>query len=257
MKAKLKIFFQIRTFLISLFFMIPASAQSKEKITIAMGLTRPPYIDEKTASGLEFEIIDSSFKSVGVKIKPIFASLKRGNLLYNEKYVDGVSTKIVHSLKGYYSEPYINFHNIAVTLKSRNLKITKIEDLNKLSISAFQTAQTVLGPEFKKVTSQNPKYTETQHQESQVAQLLAGRIDVVVMDFLIFKNYREQMKEKGIDSEVTIHQIFPTTHYVMIFHEARNRDAFNKGLSQIRNDKTYSKIMEKYTGCADFSPNCL
>jgi polar amino acid transport system substrate-binding protein len=216
-------------------------------VHIAMPLTKPPYIFEDTASGLEHDIIIESFKAVGIKAKPIFAPMNRGIPLFKSGKADGVINKLEHSLKGFPSDTYLNYHNVAASLKSRQLSIKSIQELSPFSVAAFQTAKVILGKEFDAVMSANKKYTEVAEQKNQVEQLLRKRVDVIVGDILIFRYYQRKFKEDAnLDEEIAIHDIFATTPYKVMFKDAKLRDEFNKGLAIIRKNKVYSRLVERY-----------
>lgn len=218
-------------------------------VKIAFGLSKPPYVTQDTPGGLEYDIISEALKAAGHKMIPVFASLNRGELSLRLKEVDGAATKRKNSLEGYYqSDPYIDYYNFAASLKSRQLKIHSIEDLEKYSITAFQTAKILMGPEFKAMAKKNPRYSEVADQQVQMAQLLKKRVDVIVADILIMKYYQRKLKtDEGLSEEITLHDIFPTNSYVVMFNDPKIRDSFNKGLATIRANKTYSKLIDNYS----------
>lgn len=214
---------------------------------IAMALSKPPYIFEEDASGLESDIIRESFKAVGVSFKPSFIPMNRAEVLYKSGQVDGVINKLEHSLDGFPSDSYIDYYNVAASLKSRNLKIQTLDDLANLRIGAFQTAKNVLGEKFHSVATKNPKYTEIAEQLTQVEQLLRKRVDVIIGDILVIKYYQRKLKEDlNLNEEIAIHDLFNTTSYRIMFKTAEMRDLFNKGLKIIRKNKAYSDIITRY-----------
>lgn len=225
-------------------------AFSKEA-QIAMALSKPPYIFEDDASGLECDIIREAFKAVGTDFKPIFVPMNRAENSFKSGKVDGVINKLEHSLDGYPSDSYIDYYNVAASLKSKNLKIQSLDDLANLSIGAFQTAKNVLGDKFKTIATKNQKYTEVAEQKLQVEQLLRKRVDVIIGDILVIKYYQRKLKEDlQLNEEIAIHDLFTTTSYRIMFKTAEMRDAFNNGLKIIRKNKVYSNIISRYTSSA-------
>ncbi len=215
---------------------------------IAMGLSKPPYIDQEFESGLECDIIRESLKAVGILFKPNFVSLNRGEILFKTNQVDGVINKHTGLLQGFPSDPYIEYHNTAASLSSRNISIQKTSDLQGYSVSAFQTAKSLLGPDFKAMAEKNPRYFEVADQQAQVEQLLRKRADVIIGDVLIFKYYQRKLKNTyHLDDEMVLHDLFPASSYVIMFQTEELRDAFNKGLAIIRKNKTYAGLISKYT----------
>lgn len=197
-----------------------------EEAHIAMALSKPPYIFEKEdASGLECDIVRESFKAVGIDFRPSFVPLNRGEALFKSGRVNGVINKLEHSIEGFPSDSYIDYYNVVASLKkNRKLKIETIDDLADLSVAGFQTAKSVLGDKFKSVMTKNTKYTEVAEQLTQVEQLLRKRVDAIVGDILIIKDYQRNLKEDaGLDAEIAIHDLFPSTAYRIMFKTAEMR----------------------------------
>lgn len=233
-------------FLLSLGSSFFANADIKE-VKIAMGTNKPPYIFTATAGGLECEILRESFKAVNIKFVPSFLPPNRGEVLFKAKKVDGVINKLENSFEGFPSNTYIDYYNVAVSLRSKKLSIVNVADLSKYSVAGWQTAKKHLGPEFAAMAEKNTEYTEIAEQLIQVKQLLKKRVDVIVGDILIIKYYQRKLKEEdNLQDEISIHDLFKTTNYVIMFQSKELRDQFNLGLAIIRKNKAYSKILDKY-----------
>ncbi|OYZ20302.1 MAG: hypothetical protein B7Y39_11040 [Bdellovibrio sp. 28-41-41] len=233
---------------VTLFLMVIALLGFAEEAHVAMALSKPPYIFEEDASGLECDIIRESFKAVRIDFKPSFVPMNRAEALFKSGQVNGVINKLENSLDGFPSDPYIDYYNVVASLKNRKLKIKTIDDLANLRVAGFQTAKSVLGDKFNSVMTKNTKYTEVAEQLTQVEQLLRKRVDAIVGDILIIKYYQRNLKEDaGLDAEIAIHDLFPSTAYRIMFKTAKMRDSFNKGLKIIHKKKIYSGIISRYT----------
>ena len=145
----------------------------------------------------------------------------------------------------YYSDNYITYENIAVSLQKNHLKIKSISDLSNKDIITFQNAKKYLGKDFKETVSQNANYYEFYDQKKQVKMLYKSRIQVIVLDRNIFYYYRHNSKEEFKD-EVVIHEIFPANKYKIAFKDSKIRDKFNEGLKVIKSSGRYEKIINKY-----------
>ena len=51
-----------------------------------------------------------------------------------------------------------------------------------------------------------------------------------------------------VNRPIKIHRIFPRNPFTVAFKNAPDRDDFNRGLKIIRENGTYQKIFESYTG---------
>ena len=209
----------------------------------------PPYVFEND-TGILVDIVRTALAASDYKIKPIYVPIGRGLKMFSEKQADG--TTIIQENSGlnvYYSENFMQYHNRAYALKSRNFEIHSVADLKGKSIIGFQNADKSLGEEFRQIATRNTKYKEMAQQEAQVQVLLLGRTDIAVMDESIFHYYRQKLVNEGKitkDEEYVSFEIFPPTPYKAAFNDPKIRDAFNKGIAAMRKDGRYEAIYRKY-----------
>lgn len=236
-------------FLLSFF--LAHSCASAQDLTIIFTKYSPPYVFEND-TGIVVEIVRTALEDKGYKIKPVYVPIGRGFKMFSDKQVDG--TTIIQEnagLQAYYSDDFMQYHNLAFALKSRNFDIRSITDLRGKSILSFQRADVSLGEEFRKIATRNSKYKEIAQQEAQVQVLLLGRTDIAVMDENIFHYYRQQLITEGKadkNQEFIGFKIFPPTPYKAAFKDPQIRDAFNKGIAAMRKDGRYEAIYRKYNG---------
>ena len=233
-----------------LVFCVMSGPVSAAELKIIFSKYTPPYVFED-GSGIVVDIVRTALEAGGHKIKPAYVPIERGFKMFAEKQVDG-TTIIQESsgLKAEYSEDFMQYHNRAFALKSRNLAIRSVADLRDKAVVAFQNADKYLGGDFGRAVAGNRQYKEMAQQEAQTQMLLLGRIDVAVMDESIFRYYRhkliaERKTEQAL--EYVGYDIFPPTPYKAAFIERRVRDDFNKGIAAMRKDGRYDAIYRKYT----------
>jgi polar amino acid transport system substrate-binding protein len=228
-----------------------AGAQAPgNELKIVFSQYTPPYVFEND-TGIVVEIVNMALESSGYRVKPVYVPIGRGFKMFADKQVDG-TTIIQESsgLKAEYSDNFMQYHNRAFVLQSRNLTIRALADLKGKTISAFQNAEKYLGPEFAQAVAGNPGYKEMAQQEAQAQMLLMGRFDVAVMDESIFKYYRQKLIAEGkVDKsqEFIGFAIFKPTSYKAAFNDPKVRDSFNKGIAAMRKDGRYDAIYRKYT----------
>ncbi|PIW59768.1 transporter substrate-binding domain-containing protein [Shewanella sp. CG12_big_fil_rev_8_21_14_0_65_47_15] len=240
---------RLRLLLISLL-ILPTYAVSVS-LTIGSVLNCPPYILEDTGSGLEIDIIKAAFREMGLPVNFKFYSRKRQLLYFNKERVDAVMTMSqLNGVRGYWSDSYIEYSNVAISLASRQLKINSIAELQNYSIMAFENAHILLGPEFAAV-AEKTNYSEVSNQLSQNNMLYLGRIDTVVADRYVFTQLNK-LVEKSIDplQTVSYHLVFPPTPYRIVFHNSVARDIFNRGLAKIKANGVYEALVVQYLGSA-------
>jgi polar amino acid transport system substrate-binding protein len=171
--------------------------------------------------------------------------------MFADKQVDGTTVLQESSgVKAAYSDNFMQYHNRAFVLKSRNLPIRNLGDLKGKSIAAFQGADKYLGEEFRRVIAGNSKYNEMAQQEAQTQMLLLGRVEVAVMDESIFRFYRQKLIAEGKVDKAWDYlglELFPPTPYKAAFIDAKVRDDFNKRIAAMRKDGRYAAVYRKYT----------
>ena len=201
-------------------FILPTYAFSAS-LTIGSALNRPPYIIEDAESGLEIDIIKAAFKEMGQPVNFKFYSRKRQVLYFNKDRLDAVMTmNPANGVDGYWSNDYVEYTNVAISLAEQRLEITRIADLKKYSVAAFENARFLLGPEFNAVAQQTI-YREVDSQLSQNRMLYLGRINTVIADRYIFAQLNKFV-EDDVDTQqaLSYHFIFPPTSYRMVFHNS-------------------------------------
>ncbi|PAU64101.1 amino acid ABC transporter substrate-binding protein [Pseudomonas sp. PIC25] len=221
---------------------------SADPVRMGFGTHKPPYIFENEHRGLEYDIVDAAFRSAGYTIEAHYLPMERLHLMLKRGELDGIATTNRFSqLDVAYSDVYIQYHNVAAALASRKYDIHSIADLGRYSVSAFQRARYLLGPEFQSMAESNPRYREEALQIARNRLLYSGRIDVVVGDLRILNYFnREVADQVDVTQPLTLYQLFPPTPYHVGFRTASMRDKFNRGLATIRSNGTYQAIERRY-----------
>ena len=217
-------------------------------LSVAFGLAVPPYVIKEKKAGMEYEVLDKAFLTMGFHMRPVYLPQSQLPEVLVNGQVDAVTLVNEHSgVRGHYSAPYIRYHDFAITLSSRQLVINRIEDLARYSVAAFAKAPLYLGDTFRQMASANPRYTEYDQQLKQNWLLYHGKVDVVVADANIFRYYNQHTPLQ-FDSRqpVTYHQLFDPVDYKVAFRDAARRDQFNTALAQLKSSGEYARILSKY-----------
>ncbi len=237
------ILFSIIIFLLSM-----QIAQAK-MLKIAVGLTIPPYVIVEESRGIEYDILKEALAVQGHEMVAYYVPLSRTLHLMKNRRVDGIMSTEQKGLPGCYTDPHITYWNFAISLESKNLKVSSISDLSNLRISSFQNASEYLGEEFNEMARANKRYREIADQSSQNKLLFNGRTDVVVADRYIFEWYRndpEVQKYADTEQAVTHHQLFEPSHFSAVFKDPDICKDFNKGLAFLHETGRYKEIIKSY-----------
>lgn len=217
-------------------------------LRIGFGTHKPPYVFEGEPRGLEFEIVTAAASKAGFEFEAFYAPMERLHLMLRRREVDAIATTNENSgVSGFYSDPYIQYQNVAVALRKRQYKIERIADLRHYSLSAFQRARYLLGSDYQQMVEGHPRYREEAHQIARNRLLYSGRVDVVVGDLRIFKYFNRDVADQvDISQPLTFYPLFAPTPYRVGFHSQNLRDRFNKGLAALRESGEYAAIERKY-----------
>ncbi|WP_374350957.1 substrate-binding periplasmic protein [Chitinimonas sp.] len=219
-----------------------------EVLRVGFGTNKPPYIFETEKRGLEYDIIAAAARRAGFQIEPSFAPMERQHRIMAAGKIDAIATTHEQSgLAASFSKPYIEYHNVAVALASRGLEIRSIADLGAYSVSAFQRARNLLGPQFQQMAESNPQYREEAEQIVRNRLLFSGRIDVVVGDIRIISYFNRQVATQlDTTKPLRSYDIFPPTRYRVAFRDTAWRDRFDAGLDALLASGEYAAIERQY-----------
>ena len=215
---------------------------------VGFGTHKPPYIYEGERRGLEYELIERAAQNAGFEVTVYYAPMERLHLMLRRGEIDAIATTHQRSgVKAYYSQTYIYYHNVAVALARRGYRIGHIADLGNYSVSAFQRARLLLGPEFERMALNNPRYREEALQINRNRLLYSGRVDVVVGDKRILRYFnREVADQVDVTQALSWFEMFPPTPYRVGFRLDRQRQRFDEGLRKLRESGEYQRIEQRY-----------
>ncbi|HEY8608516.1 MAG TPA: transporter substrate-binding domain-containing protein [Noviherbaspirillum sp.] len=231
-----------------------AGAQ-KTVLRIGIGLAKPPYIMEPDGvlPGIEYEIAERALAASGYLMQAEQLPPARALALLRAGHLDGMLS-VTEGIGGddYFSESYLQYQNVAVSLAARRFRVAGLEDLLPLSVAAFQNAHLILGSEFRSMAMRHKNYREYPQQVTQNRLLYSGRVDVVIGDRLIFHYLTRQLDKPLANGQaVVFHPIFPPSPRMAVFRDEDVRNAFNAGLRTIRRNGIYAAITRKYQAFLD------
>lgn len=215
-----------------------------------------PYIiqGEGKPSGIEIDVVEAAMAAAGLDLRFTTVPFGRGVKQFKDGEVDAALTiSLAADLdlgKAHFSDNHITFRNVAITLTENGIELPDVKSLGQHSVAAFEFAKEYLGPEFADMANTNPKYSEMIPDTRPIPPtLFAGRADVVVIEFNIFKHHiKNETYLVPTDKLITVHNIFSENPFVVAFADPEVRDAFNAGLKVIRKNGTYDAILTKYVG---------
>lgn len=215
---------------------------------VGFGTHKPPYVFEGEPRGLEFDLVNGAARNAGFEVTAYYAPIERLHLMLRRGEIDAITT--THERSGadaFYSDVYIHYYNAAVALARRGYHIERIADLGQYSVSAFQRARVLLGPDFERMAVSNPRYREEALQINRNRLLYSGRIEVVVGDKRIIHYFNREVDDQvDVNQPLAWFELFPPTPYRVGFRQQEQRRRFNEGLKTLRESGEYRLIEQRY-----------
>lgn len=219
-------------------------------LKIAARETHPPYTNLNAESGIEIEIITAIFRDMN--IQPVFVQAPRGRgiQMFNTKAVDVLLAQNPSSTpKGCATDWYIIHQNVGLSVKSRDLQLNTLDDLEPFSVISFLGASMQLGPTYAAAANKAKLYRETGDQDLHIQMLYEQHFDVAVGDIWTLRLAQQRyLGKEGVYIELIAHEILPPTRYIARFHDLRYCRAFNTSLKKIRQSGVYDRIWMGYEG---------
>lgn len=229
-------------------------ASNDDKILeVAVGWSKPPYVNAADDSGFELDMIRQIFARMGYKFKPVYVPYGRSLSLLQSGRVDGALTLSENAAVPpvQLTDSYIQYQNVAVSLQSKHLDIKQPKDLAGYAIAAYQTAAKNLGEQYAYAVKQAPLYVELPDQTKQVAMLLNGNVSVLIIDVNIFNNLQAVLEPGTNRQPITIHHIFSPSDYHVGFLNPNLAQDFNQALKAYQTSLAHQELVHKYNIFAD------
>lgn len=231
-----------------LFSFISFNGFANQAFKVVVGHSKPPYVIEESQSGFELELMRQLLTLIGKEAEFIFIPYGRSEKMLSIPDISAVMTatqQMFPNIKTL-SESYIDYQNVAISLKKNTISLNRIADLGNYSIASFQLAHKLLGEEFALAVAQSSMFIQVANQERQVELLVHERVDVVVMDIKIFLHHLAKLRvSKNLD-DIKFHHIFPISRYSVAFKNSADVAAFNQALADFITTDKYQQLVEKY-----------
>ena len=240
--------------------LLPAVSPAGD-LTGSFAAGKAPYLwtEDNEPHGAEFDIVRAVMRRAGFGVHVRAMSNNRLIATFAEPGIDFATGLQSADLQGFcHTAVYMNYHNVAITKRSRHIVLDSISDLAPHKVAIRQYLYQDLGldrPGTGLPATLPDSFTEFALQDQQVRFFFADRADVIVIDHTIFQWYAKRLDlQTAPGDELEYHDIFPRRHGVRaVFKESRLCALFDKNLAAIVADGTYRTIWESYgiDGVAD------
>ena len=236
---------------------LPWGALRAAELVVAIATDRPPYAykADKLITGIEIDLVTAIMGAAGHQLKVVELPKIRMLKELQEKTIDIATTVTPNKDEGiFFSEPYLEFQNMAISKASNGIQLKEIAELKQFSFVIWQTGWKSLGPQFEADYRPDAKgifpknYFQAPHQLSQNKMFWANRVQIIIIDKTIFEHHKKILSAE-YDTAIPLlyHDIFGgKTSYAVAFNQANLRDQFNAGLKKIRLNGDYQRIINAY-----------
>lgn len=228
---------------------------SAQPLKVGVSFAIPPYVIQEQGRGIELDLLRAAFDGSEYRLDFQYLPLERTFRMLADGKLDAIINVKPGMLDtAFLSRPVIRFRNQVFTLPPFTLM--SLDALATMRVTAFQRATRVLGPDFAAMAARNPRYEEVAKQQTQVRQLLLGRVDAVIMEERVFHYFLDRLQPQpagaphATRAQILTHSLFAPTLYHFAFRSAAVRDHFDRALLAMRADGRYEQIFADY----DVSP---
>lgn len=211
----------------------------------------PPHMIASTKSGIDIDITKDIVAQMGRELTITFSPLKRNR----EQVTHGQADMFVPTFYQqdgehlFVSDPIIYYQPTVFSISTNNVTINHLNDIKRLRVTTFQGAKGYFGKEFVEMTEQN-NYREIHDMSKLPDLLLAGRTDIVVLDYYIFyyfvKNNTELFTQKR--QNIRSFSLIPPVSAHVGFHDKKLRDEFNVHLAKYLKQQKHLAVIKRYIG---------
>ena len=235
--------------IIVLLLFIPMALQAEELVFVCELYPPYEYMDKGQLQGFEIYVIKEVCKRM--QVDPAFRVYPWNRALYMVKtgHADAIFSLFKNSERLeflYYPAQNISYeHNIIIARKEWTRNISKISDLNGLSVGVI--AGYSYGKEFDEYNDMNKE--ACQNPENLLEKLKGKRMDVAVINDFVFRDLRRKLGY-GVDFKILC--TISTEPLYVAFSKAKGPHlkelsrSFGDALHEIKNDGTYRDILKKY-----------
>lgn len=216
-------------------------------VRLAVGLAKPPYVEEGGKSGMEAELAIATLQLAGHQVSVMQVPQARGLAMLRDGAVDAMITLIPGASDGvFYSQPLLYYRNRAIVLQHSGIVLRQLGDLARYNVASFQNARLLFGNDYNKAVMAAPSYSEHADQDTLNRLLLNRRVDVVVGDEMVFHANRTQQDLSGHRPAVSSFALFGNSPRHVGFRSDLRRREFDAALLQLKASGDYQRIVQRY-----------
>ncbi|WP_082133782.1 ABC transporter substrate-binding protein [Vogesella sp. EB] len=230
------------------------SAGAVHTVRVGFPEAIPPWVQPGGRAGIAIELLRSVLQAEGLHLHPVQQPYARRLQAYRRGQLDalydiGPQQQQHEQLNGSISQPLHSFDNVAVALGRRQLEIEQLGDLARWRVMAWDGAGNSLPAGYDRLLAlADGNYLEAGNQGHQLVNLLAGRVDVILSDRLIFEWQRRQLFPASLEHtpSLRIYPLLPPKEAGLLFRDSGLRARVDARIRALKASPQYQAIFTRY-----------
>jgi polar amino acid transport system substrate-binding protein len=223
--------------------------QAAKPIRMGLHLSAPWsfYTAAGEVDGIEYQLVSRIFNRAGYQVEYELHSYSRLLKQFSIQKLDCASPVAIAVEGAFYTEAYLPFQDVAISLSQSGLNIDSLSGLQDKSIVAYQQAKQVLGADFRAAIF-NSRYLELAERELQLELLFKQRVDLVIGERRVLHYLAAKIAPQ---LKLATHYLFAEQAYPAACWQAELTAVFNQGLVQLQQSGELAQILSQYSNGAD------
>jgi polar amino acid transport system substrate-binding protein len=219
-----------------------------EPIRFGLHLSAPWsfYNDAAELDGIEYQIVSRIFDRAGFQVEYELHSYSRLLKQFSDQKLDCASPVAISINGAHYSEAYLPFEDVAISLQQAQLDLDTLTELAGKRVVAYQQAAQVLGSAFADAVAK-ASYLELAERELQLELLFSHRVDVVVGERRVLHYLAAKLAPQTL---LSTHHLFAEQAYPAACWQAELITVFNQGLLQLQQSGELALILQQHNASA-------
>ncbi|MDC7708378.1 substrate-binding periplasmic protein [Vogesella indigofera] len=230
------------------------SASAARAVYVGFPESIPPWVQAGGRTGIAIELLRSALQAEGLHLHSVQQPYARRLQAYRRGQLDALydispQQQQYEQLNGSISQPLHSFDNVAVALGRRQLEIEQLGDLARWRVMAWDGAGNSLPAGYDRLLAlADGNYLEAGNQGHQLLNLLAGRVDVILSDRLIFEWQRRQLYPAAQDHTppLRIYPLLPPKEAGILFRDSGLRARVDARIRALKACPQYQAIFARY-----------
>ncbi|MDC7701333.1 substrate-binding periplasmic protein [Vogesella indigofera] len=230
------------------------SASAARAVYVGFPESIPPWVQAGGRTGIAIELLRSALQAEGLHLHSVQQPYARRLQAYRRGQLDALydispQQQQYEQLNGSISQPLHSFDNVAVALGRRQLEIEQLGDLVRWRVMAWDGAGNSLPAGYDRLLAlADGNYLEAGNQGHQLLNLLAGRVDVILSDRLIFEWQRRQLYPAAQDHTppLRIYPLLPPKEAGILFRDSGLRARVDARIRALKASPQYQVIFARY-----------